>query len=177
MDYHVDGEVYCTCDNVWIDTRFRDLTVCLQSTDDASGGAWSVFVFFAAGGFLSLGCDAQIATALYGVEPSESLGLAWTTPSSYLDIDQVDRSVRHWSQAEDDADQHEYCEMRDVCAAVRCPPNTIKKSCAQIESGCEEAGMACPEGYWCLCSPCLDLSVRGRQPGRCALECRHARHA
>ena len=47
-----------------------------------------------------------------------------------------------------------------------CPKGFLKKSCEEILNGCEMIGETCPEGYHCLCDPCLLVRSMPHPPAR-----------
>lgn len=102
--------------------------------------------------------------ALALIQPSHPAALAgeyagWEAPQSSFGMHEMHNKL-------DRIDANNRCLREgDVCETVVCPQGQLRKSCEQIKSGCQRAGLSCPEGYICLCGPCE--TVRGSGPDSC----------
>lgn len=100
----------------------------------------------------------QITVALEQMQPSDPAAIvgeyaAWIPPLSYFGMHQMQNRLGR-------IDPDNKClRARDVCETVTCPEGQLKKSCAQINFGCQAMGMTCPLGYTCLCSPCEQVRL------------------
>mmetsp|Transcript_40284 Transcript_40284/g.75437 ORF Transcript_40284/g.75437 Transcript_40284/m.75437 type:complete len:576 (-) Transcript_40284:840-2567(-) len=72
----------------------------------------------------------------------------WVAPLTYFGMHEMQAKL-NW------IDSNNKCiRAGDLCETVVCPKGQLKKSCAQIERGCQDIGEPCPEGFTCLCNPC-----------------------
>ncbi|CAK0768647.1 hypothetical protein CVIRNUC_003585 [Coccomyxa viridis] len=46
----------------------------------------------------------------------------------------------------------------DIYSAIVCPPNYVRQSSRDLHEGCGR--LKCPQGYTCVCRPCLPVTVR-----------------
>lgn len=107
---------------------------------------------------------AAVAKALASLQPSHAAALAggfssWDLPMSYssvaLSLWEVgvlhstvngSRRCMRFDGANED-------ELYDV---VSCPPGHYKRSKTELSTRCAELGLPCPEGFECVCSPCIE---------------------
>ncbi|CAM9117981.1 unnamed protein product, partial [Chrysoparadoxa australica] len=48
-------------------------------------------------------------------------------------------------------------EAESISDAITCPDGYVKAGDEEIAAGCEDAGLPCPDGYDCICRPCIEV--------------------
>ena len=89
----------------------------------------------------------------------------WTPSLSYMDLRSMQEATGFIVQ-NPETKQWQCVRPTTLYDTITCPPGYLKKSEAEVETGCQTQGLMCQEGYQCLCRPCYlpfhcyDESVR-----------------
>ena len=84
-------------------------------------------------------CNAQIAA----YQPALSYGPARDLYQT-LGLMHLDPGKRRWRCV----------RAEETWEGISCPPGMFKLSRKEVENGCDDNNVDCPEGYMCLCQPC-----------------------
>jgi serine/threonine protein kinase/ABC-type phosphate/phosphonate transport system substrate-binding protein len=91
-------------------------------------------------------------TAAYKAQ-SNGKYAGWTTSLSYMQLRSMQEATGFISM-EEDTKIWRCIRSAELYDAISCPAGYNVKTKAQVDSGCEEVGLTCKEGYQCVCRPC-----------------------
>jgi len=66
-----------------------------------------------------------------------------------LDMMTKDPVIKRWRCA----------RSSEIYESIRCPAGSFKKTKRDVDTGCSDAGLPCPNGMACLCNPCTKAEI------------------
>ncbi|KAK9803921.1 hypothetical protein WJX72_005438 [[Myrmecia] bisecta] len=77
----------------------------------------------------------------------------WTSPYAYAQVNRLQARLQYVSS------EGRCLRSTDFFGAITCPPKHVKRPEADVMTaeGCVSHGQSCPEGYNCICNPCVAL--------------------
>lgn len=104
-------------------------------------------------------CDTNMEIALTAVEAMENGKYSgWQTTLSYMQLRSMQEGTGFIKQ---DAGTNIWrcVRSKEIYDAITCPDGFYRKDKASVEASCKARGLACKEGFQCLCSPCSQIQV------------------
>jgi ABC transporter, phosphonate, periplasmic substrate-binding protein len=97
-------------------------------------------------------CDTADEVAEKALAATTSGGFSeWVPSLSYMELRSMHEStgfIQHQNNV------WRCFRTEDIYASISCPAGYLKKSEAEVATGCADAGLECNDAYQCICSPC-----------------------
>eukprot|EP00934_Nitzschia_sp_Nitz4_P003244 Nitzschia sp. Nitz4//scaffold256_size27904//19844//23755//NITZ4_008172-RA/size27904-augustus-gene-0.6-mRNA-1//-1//CDS//3329544420//3234//frame0 len=103
-------------------------------------------------GPVSCSASHEVALQAYAAR-SDGKYAGWTPSQSYMQLRSMQEATG-FIEKDSDSNIWRCIRSTELYDGITCPAGSHKKSLEEVNTGCEEAGLECLEGFQCVCRPC-----------------------